>query len=146
MRTLAGCCLFFFLSAITWETELFSWILRKILLEDYYWFHTVPLYLLQPLESLFNKLSREDRNEMEQEATSPSLILVSKKKSKTPFHGPHSGALTPDTPHVTQDLHSALQDSTGLPQVLGHTCQCCPDFPDTLPQWLLRTQQEQLLL
>lgn len=97
----------FFLSAITWETELFSWILRKGLLEVYYWVHTVPLYLLQPLESLFNKLSREDRNEMEQEATSPSLILVSKKDQRL-----HSMAHTVVHWHLTPPCNTGSSLST----------------------------------
>lgn len=38
--------------------------------------------------------------------------------------------LTP--PQAAQDLHSALQETAGLPRVLAHTRQCCPEFPATL--------------
>lgn len=69
---------------------------------------------------------------MEQEVTTLSLLYGCQKRRKGSILWPTMiyWHLTP--PHVEQVLHSALQETTGLPQGLGHTHQCCPDFPDML--------------
>lgn len=88
---------------------------------------------------------------MEQEATTPFLILQVPKKIANSFQLPsHRDIMPSDIISGITDLHSSPQRTTELSQILYHTCQCCLDFPDTplhltweqtpMPRQLVQTQ------